>query len=66
VPQRHEPGTGELDDFRIFAALDALGYEGWVGCEYRPAGATLDGLGWLERARGSQDVRATHNRRASF
>lgn len=66
VPQRHEPGTGELDDFRIFMALDALGYEGWVGCEYRPAGATVDGLGWLERARASQDVRAAHNQRAPF
>lgn len=50
VPLRHEPGTGELDDFRIFEALDRLGYAGWVGCEYRPAAATTDGLGWLERA----------------
>lgn len=47
VPLRNEPGTGELDDFRIFALLDALGYDGFVGCEYRPAGATLDGLGWM-------------------
>lgn len=50
VPLRNEPGTGELDDFRIFETLDALGYKGWVGCEYRPAAATSDGLGWLERA----------------
>ena len=49
VPQRHEPGTGELDDFRIFAALDALGYEGWVGCEYRPRAGTSAGLGWARR-----------------
>ena len=48
VPRRHEPGTGELDDFRIFAALDELGYEGYVGCEYRPAGATLPGLSWMK------------------
>jgi len=47
VPLRHEPGTGELDDFRILSALDDLGYTGFVGCEYRPAGKTVDGLGWL-------------------
>jgi hydroxypyruvate isomerase len=51
VPKRNEPGTGDLDDFAIFKALDALGYAGWVGCEYHPAGATRDGLGWLVRAR---------------
>lgn len=50
VPARHEPGSGELDDFRIFEALDGLSYTGWVGCEYRPAGATRDGLGWMDRA----------------
>lgn len=49
VPLRHEPGTGELDDFTIFAALDRLGYAGHVGCEYRPAAGTLEGLGWLSR-----------------
>jgi hydroxypyruvate isomerase len=47
VPARNEPGTGELDDDRIFRHLDAIGYSGFVGCEYRPAGKTLDGLGWL-------------------
>lgn len=47
VPLRHEPGTGELDDIRILSALDDLGYSGFVGCEYRPAGDTLAGLGWL-------------------
>lgn len=46
VPGRNEPGSGELDDFRIFKALDALGYRGAVGCEYRPIGHTLEGLGW--------------------
>lgn len=51
VPRRTEPGTGELDDFRIFEALDRLGYDGFVGCEYRPEAATLDGLGWLALAR---------------
>jgi 2-dehydrotetronate isomerase len=48
VPKRNEPGTGELDDGRIFAHLDSLGYDGFVGCEYRPAGETVQGLGWLQ------------------
>ena len=49
VPDRNEPGTGELDDGRIFETLDGLGYGGFVGCEYRPKGETLAGLGWLGR-----------------
>ena len=50
VPKRNEPGTGELDDFRIFRQLDSLGYNGFVGCEYRPANGTLAGLSWLKAA----------------
>jgi hydroxypyruvate isomerase len=50
VPKRHEPGTGELDDQRIFNHLDALGYQGFVGCEYRPAAGTIEGLGWMRNA----------------
>jgi hydroxypyruvate isomerase len=48
VPDRHEPDTGELDCGYVFAELDRLGYAGFVGCEYRPAGKTLDGLGWFK------------------
>jgi hydroxypyruvate isomerase len=48
VPLRNEPGTGELNDAAIFAELDKLGYAGFVGCEYRPAGRTEDGLGWMK------------------
>ena len=47
VPERHEPFTGELDDGRIFEAVDRIGYRGFVGCEYRPATATTAGLGWF-------------------
>ena len=47
VPLRNEPGTGELDDVRILNELDALGYRGFVGCEYRPAAHTKAGLSWL-------------------
>jgi len=50
VPDRHEPGTGELDDARIFRHLDAIGYQGYVGCEYRPAGETVAGLTWMHGA----------------
>ena len=50
VPKRHEPGTGELDDARVFAHLDQLGYYGFVGCEYRPAAGTVAGLGWFRNA----------------
>ncbi|MCA3561532.1 MAG: TIM barrel protein [Aestuariivirga sp.] len=50
VPKRNEPGTGELDDARIFRHLDQLGYEGYVGCEYRPAAGTVEGLGWFRNA----------------
>jgi hydroxypyruvate isomerase len=39
--------TGELNDRMIFEEIDALGYQGYVGCEYRPAGVTEDGLGWM-------------------
>ncbi|MBP2551121.1 hydroxypyruvate isomerase [Neorhizobium galegae] len=47
-PGRHEPGTGEINHDFIFKRLDALGYEGWVGCEYRPAAGTREGLGWMK------------------
>ncbi|MCA3555860.1 TIM barrel protein [Aestuariivirga sp.] len=50
VPMRNEPCTGELDDARIFRHLDQLGYGGYVGCEYRPAAGTAEGLGWFRNA----------------
>ncbi len=46
VPARREPDEGEVNYPEIFAALDRLGYAGFVGCEYRPRGRTADGLGW--------------------
>lgn len=49
VPERNEPDRGEVNYPYLFALLDELGYEGWVGCEYRPAGRTEEGLGWLTR-----------------
>lgn len=47
VPGRREPVKGEIDYPAFFAALDASGYDGWVSGEYRPAGRTEDGLGWI-------------------
>ncbi|AJE47817.1 hydroxypyruvate isomerase [Celeribacter indicus] len=45
-PGRHEPGTGEINYGYVLPRLDALGYEGWVGCEYVPAAGTSAGLTW--------------------
>ena len=49
VPARHEPGTGEIGWKFVFERIEALGYGGWIGCEYRPAGETTAGLAWRER-----------------
>jgi len=49
-PGRHEPGTGEINYPFLFATLDRIGYDGWVGCEYVPATTTVAGLGWLTGA----------------
>lgn len=45
-PGRHGPGEGELDLPYLLRELDRAGYDGWVGCEYRPTGRTEDGLAW--------------------
>jgi hydroxypyruvate isomerase len=59
VPERHEPDVGELNHPYLFAVIDevsaACGWNGWVGCEYRPArgaqpGGTSAGLGWMRKA----------------
>lgn len=47
-PGRHEPGTGEINYSNIFRMLDEVGYDGWVGAEYRPRAGTSEGLGWFE------------------
>ncbi|MDP2256003.1 MAG: hydroxypyruvate isomerase [Polaromonas sp.] len=48
-PGRNEPGTGEINYPFLFAHLDRIGYEGWIGCEYKPRTTTEDGLGWRQR-----------------
>jgi hydroxypyruvate isomerase len=47
VPDRHEPDLGEVNYPYLFELIDQLGYDGWVGCEYRPRGNTSAGLQWL-------------------
>ena len=46
VPGRHEPGSGEINFDFVFKHVDAIGYGGWIGCEYNPAGGTVEGLKW--------------------
>ena len=45
VPGRHEPSTGEVNYAHVFGVLREIGYDGWVGCEYQPAGETVAGVG---------------------
>ncbi|AOE84446.1 hydroxypyruvate isomerase [Pseudomonas sp. TCU-HL1] len=47
-PGRNEPGTGEINYRFLFQHLDRIGYQGWIGCEYKPATTTVAGLGWLK------------------
>ena len=47
-PGRNEPGIGEINYPFLFAHLDSIGYDGWIGCEYKPATTTEAGLGWLQ------------------
>ncbi len=51
-PGRNEPGTGEIHYPWLLRHIDRAGYQGWIGCEYKPAGRTRDGLGWM-RAMGA-------------
>jgi hydroxypyruvate isomerase len=55
VPERHEPDTGEVRYEYLFDLIDQLGYEGWIGCEYIPAGGTSEGLGWFGKWKGAEE-----------
>jgi hydroxypyruvate isomerase len=52
VPSRNEPDREEVNYPYLFQEMDLLGYQGFVGCEYRPRGKTLDGLDWFTTAGG--------------
>ena len=47
-PGRNEPGTGEINYPFLLQFIDKLSYQGWIGCEYKPARTTLEGLGWVK------------------
>src|SRR5215471_3560821 len=49
VPTRHEPDEGEVNYAAVFEAVDKLGYQGWIGAEYRPQARTEEGLGWARK-----------------
>jgi hydroxypyruvate isomerase len=51
-PGRHEPGTGEINYPFLFEFIDSIGYDGWIGCEYKPRGTTTEGLGWMRACTG--------------
>ncbi|HEY4137555.1 MAG TPA: hydroxypyruvate isomerase [Casimicrobiaceae bacterium] len=45
-PGRNEPGTGEINYRFLFDTIDSIGYDGWIGCEYKPKTTTVEGLRW--------------------
>ena len=57
-PGRHEPGTGEINYPFLFREIDRLGYDGWIGCEYKPLGETTAGLGWFTSMTRTEGVTA--------
>lgn len=48
VPSRREPDEGEIRYEAVFDRLQALGFEGWIGCEYKPRGDVEQGLSWIK------------------
>lgn len=56
VPERHEPDAGELRFDYLAGVIDELGYDGWIGCEYRPKGGTSAGLDWCREALRKSDL----------
>jgi hydroxypyruvate isomerase len=52
TPGRNEPGTGEINYDFLFGHIDRIGYQGWIGCEYRPKAGTEAGLGWVKKHLG--------------
>ena len=46
VPDRNEPGAGEINFHWLLPHIDRLGYQGWIGAEYIPKGDTVQGLSW--------------------
>ena len=53
-PGRHEPGSGDLDFKSIFGLIERRGFQGYLGAEYQPSGATVDSLAWFDEFRVQQ------------
>jgi hydroxypyruvate isomerase len=49
APDRSEPGTGELNWDHLLGEVGGSGYDGWIGCEYRPTRDTASSLAWRQR-----------------
>jgi len=47
-PDRGEPDDGEMNYAWLLREIDATGFDGWVGCEYKPRGDTVAGLAWVD------------------
>ena len=58
-PGRNEPGTGELAYERILPVLDEVGYDGWVGLEYKPSHPVPETFAWMNAYRNSTEVTAS-------
>ena len=58
VPDRHEPDLGEVNHHYLFELIDALGYAGHIGCEYRPRAGTTAGLAWFQPYQAAQRRRS--------
>lgn len=48
-PGRNEPGTGEINYPFLYRQIDRMGYQGWIGAEYKPKSGTVAGLGWMPK-----------------
>ncbi|MDI3387887.1 hypothetical protein QIS99_17015 [Streptomyces sp. B-S-A8] len=53
-------GASELNFRHLLSVVDELGFDGWVGCEYRPRAGTSEGLGWLRHHRATHHHRGAH------
>jgi sugar phosphate isomerase/epimerase len=66
VLDRHEPDHGEVNFAYVLSAVDDIGYDGWVGCEYRPAAATTPASAGRSVGAGSRDLERLIARRTEY
>jgi hydroxypyruvate isomerase len=56
-PGRGEPGTGEINYRFVFEAIERAGWDGWIGCEYKPVAGTREGLSWRDVLAGEREAK---------